>query len=246
MDEIEKERFYLHSTLPRFRRRVDEALAIIDEALALPGPHLVSNSWGKDSVVLLHLVYTLDPAIHTIHVGDEHEDLIDNFSQVRDRFRARCPLANYHHVTAKMGGLSSRQGIDQSAIGRLAQVRFIGLRSEERGGREWSLGKYGPIHQYWVGDQVGTWRICPLLNWTWLDVWGYTARYDLPHLNYYDSPVAGDKRYSRTSSICGYRLFDPTGGHGGTGFGRIAKLRAYAPEYYELMVRQYPYMAGMT
>lgn len=245
MKTSETLQFRLHARSKQFQRRVAEATAIVEEALRLSGGALVSNSWGKDSVVMAHLVWGVDSAVDLVHVGDEHEDLIDNFSQVRDEFLARWPMP-YHHVVAQMGGLSSRQGIDQSEVGRLAQTRFIGLRVEENGGRQWSLRKYGPIHQYQVGEQAGTWRVCPLLNWSYLDVWGYTVLYGLPYLNYYDSEFAGEKRYSRTSSICGYRLFDPSGKHGGIHHGRIARLKRYSPAYYNLMVARYPHMATMT
>lgn len=245
MKSAEILQFKFHTRSRPFQRRVAEAVSIIEEALRLPGGALVSNSWGKDSVVMAHLVWGVDATVNLVHVGDEDEDLIDNFSQVKDDFLARCPMP-YEHVSTQMGGLSSRQGIDQSEAGLLAQVRFIGLRVEENGGRQWSLRKYGPIHQYRVGDQAETWRVCPLLHWSWLDVWGYTVAMELPYLNYYDSEFAGDKRFSRTSSICGYRLFDPAGKHGGIHHGRIARLKSYSPAYYNLMVARYPHMAAMT
>ena len=54
-----------YSKLPAFKLRINKALDIIREGLG-KGTAYVAVSWGKDSVVLLHLVQSIEPNIQAI------------------------------------------------------------------------------------------------------------------------------------------------------------------------------------
>ena len=200
---------------------------------------MVCTSWGKDSVVLLHLVQTYIPDVFVVHVGDEHRDEIDNFSEVENVYRSAFGLPHYHHIEVAIGEDSVTQAINTAGLPYL--VRFLGLRMQEQGGRVYALRKFGSIHRYETGDQAGLWRVCPLINWTHDDVWAYIAAHDLPYLSFYD-------RYgpdARTSSVYSRRVVYQNG-HGGVNYGRIARLREHSPAFYNRLVAISPALGAIV
>lgn len=246
MTPAERAGFLAHTTTGRFQRMVNEASRIIREALAMGVPSFVTSSWGKDSVVLVHLGQEACPDMPVVHVGDEHEDWIANFSEVAEQYQALHPIAEYHHLTVTIGGKSVTSAINGTDLPQRYPMRFIGLRLAEQGARVYALRRYGAIHQYTSGRQAGMWRVCPLINWSWQDIWGYTVLHELPYLSVYDHPAKGAKAQSRTSSVFSERLFHDHRNHGGVEFGRIAELRATAPNYYNLVVEKNKVLADAS
>lgn len=227
------------SRAKRLGRKIDNALTVIDEALSI-GPSMVCASWGKDSIVLLHLVQRCQPSIPVVHVGDKNRDEIDNFSEIESDYITRFGVAEYHHLTVDIGGDSVTKAINKSCL--KYPVRFLGLRTQEQGGRVYSLRQYGEIHQYQTGKQNGLWRICPLMDWVHQDIWAYITANNLPYLKFYD--VYGPD--ARTSSVYSERLFtdDPT--HGGVYAGRIARLKEYSPAFYNRLVEKSTQLGAMV
>lgn len=235
MTPVERAGFLAHSLTARYERAVRQAGEIIAEALRDLPPAFVACSWGKDSVVMLHLIQRQAPNVPVVHVGDRHEDWLSNYSGVRDAYRARWPIADYHHLETEIGGASVTAAVNGTDLPERYSTRFLGLRLEENGGRLYALRRYGAIHQYVTGEQAGQWRVCPLIDWTWMDVWAYTAVHELPHLAAYDHPALGPKAKSRTSSVYSSRLFRARPDHGGLQLGRVAAMRQYAPKFYDLV-----------
>ncbi|MFM7373139.1 MAG: hypothetical protein ACKO2Z_36235, partial [Sphaerospermopsis kisseleviana] len=52
--------------LPQFKKKVDQTKSIIKQALAI-APAYVAVSWGKDSVVMLHLCQQIKPDIIAVN-----------------------------------------------------------------------------------------------------------------------------------------------------------------------------------
>lgn len=238
MTPVERAGFLAHTLTARYARAVRRAGEIVAEALAELPPAFVAVSWGKDSVVMLHVIQQQAPDVPVVHVGDRHEDWLSDYSAVRDAYRARWPIAEYHHLTVEVGGPSVTAAINAGDIPARYPTRFLGMRIEENGARVYALRRYGAFHQYTAGEQAGQWRVCPLIGWSWLDVWAYTAAHELPHLAAYDHPALGPKSVSRTSSVYSGRLFRDTPDHGGLQYGRVAAMRQYAPRFYDLVAAQ--------
>lgn len=235
MTPSERAGFLSHALTARYRRAVARAGEIIAEALAELPPAFVAASWGKDSVAMLHQILCQHPDAPVVHVGDRHEDWLSNYSAVRDAFRAVAPIADYHHIETEIGGQSVTAAINATDLPARYPTRFLGLRMEENGARVYALRRYGAIHQYTSGEQAGQWRVCPLIGWSWRDVWAYITVNELPHLDAYDHPALGPKSVSRTSSVYSSRLFRDAPDHGGLQFGRVAAMRQYAPRFYDLV-----------
>lgn len=246
MTPAERGGFLAHSLTARYARSVARAGEIIAEALDELPPAYVATSWGKDSIVLTHLVQRADPYVPVVHVGNRHQGLLSNYSAVRTTYLARWPIVEYRHIEVEIGGASIRSVINTSGLNDIYPTRYLGLRMQENGARVYALRKYGAIHQYTSGEQAGLWRVCPLIGWSWQDVWAYIAVNELPHLAVYDHPALGPKSVSRTSSVYSARIFtEEPSARGGVTLGRIAAIRQYAPAFWDLLVQHSPRLEQM-
>lgn len=238
MDALERAGFIAHAHTSQFKRRIAEANDYIAQALAIPGQAFVACSWGKDSIVLVNMVLAQAPTIPVIHVRDRYADLITNFGEVRDEYRRRFAISDYYEVIVEMGGASVTHATNDFTADMAWRIRFLGMRLEERGARVYSLRQYGAIHQY----ENAEWRICPLLNWSWRDVWAYIVSKQLPYPDIYDLPGQEPRSHSRTSSVYSERIISGDG-HGALNMGRIALLRQLSPRYFALLSEKFPHLA---
>lgn len=221
MDEAERLMFEGWTQLPQFKRKVEQAKAVIQEALSI-SPAYVAVSWGKDSLVMAHLVWLEDPSVPIVHIGAPHQDKLDNYLEVEADFQARFPCS-YSRVDL---GMRNAKETFNSLKKTLPQLAFIGLRAEESKHRRASLASKGAVYQY----KKGGYRACPLAWWAWRDVWAYIVLHDLKALASYDHESNEDKSLSRTAVHVGRGR--------GANLGRFERLRKINPEYYELIQTQ--------
>ena len=214
--------------LPRLRDLVVEATAAI-EAFATAGPCYISTSWGKDSVVLCHLAYTL--------AEERGVELpvawarLEPFTQphcylVRGAFLARWPVRRYIEDEARferdaagfvvVNGRPMQHGwlaLWMRKVGdRIGTHRYVtGIRADEAAGRAIRVRK-GLIH----GKSCA-----PLGHWTSRDIYAYLHANDLPVHPAYAMTFGGrlDRDRLRVASL---------GGDIGTEFGR----REWEEHYY--------------
>ena len=179
MERIEREAFLAHSTLPTFKRKVEKAKEIIREALAI-APAYVAVSWGKDSVVMLHLVQSICPDILAVHWGCESQYDQDSYADVEINYLEKNPT-NYQRDLSDGRDTWGLKYADSNPL------CFLGLRKEENRHRLISILKYGVTHQYQSGDRENLYRCCPIASFNWQDVWAYTAKYNLPYLQSYEN-----------------------------------------------------------
>lgn len=232
MDAREREAFIAWSTLPAFKRKVEKSLSVIKEALEL-GPAYVAISWGKDSVVMLHLCQQVQPDILAVHIGHDYQDLIDNYSETIELY---CQQRQTNHRWIKGDQKNAKEGAFSLRLSQEYPLVFLGLRSEESAIRRKSIGKYGVIHQYQSGSVDGSWRCVPICYWSWQDVWAYIASNDLPCLASYDHWVNADRGRSRTAAHF-------SSGRG-SDFGRLSKIKIMTPDYYRFLKQQIPEIGG--
>ena len=180
MDNDEKIMVEAYSKLPAFKGRISKALKVIELGLE-KGNSYVAISWGKDSVVLLHLVQSIRADIKAIYHAHIERDLISNYSEVIDRYTAKFPTnLTIQETWDASGNIAKNLGVYHDY-----PVCFLGLRAEESVNRKRSMRNYGLIHQYSSGFLSGTYRVCPLGWWSWIDIWAYIFTHDLPYLDAY-------------------------------------------------------------
>lgn len=191
MEERERLAFLGWSSTPKFKAKVKGAIAVIKKALAI-APAYVACSWGKDSVVMLHLCQQVKADISVIYWSTPYQDLIDNFSETRDKYLSKYPSI-YQEMPYKKELKNTREHAIKSGIGQQYPVAFIGLRSGESINRRRTL-KRGLIRQY----KNGTYRVCPVGFWSYQDIWAYTVKHELPYLSCYDI-IAKSSHMSRST-----------------------------------------------
>lgn len=202
MELDEKLMFEGWAALPKFKKKVEQAKAVIKEALKI-APAYVAISWGKDSLVMLHLCQEIQPNIIAVNYGSTEQDTVDNYTEVINNYLQKFPT-NYKELT----GLPEWADTPDTVQDRCNQIlkgeytlAFVGLRAEESRNRKRSLINNGLIHQYRSGKYAGHYRVCPLGWWNWRDVWAYIVINDLPYLNSYDYK---DREYGRTNAHAKY------------------------------------------
>lgn len=231
MEAIEKEGFLAHTQLPQFKKKVSKSLQIIKEALTVADNAYCAISWGKDSVVMLHLIQQIKPDIKTINIGDLLEDLQNNYSEVKKQYCIQFPYTNYEAIYYD----ENNDGGFYTQVKKLTQLynlAFIGCRKEESKYRAIAINKYGIIHQY----QSGFYRCFLLAYWNTADIWAYIFKHNLPYLKSYD--LHGYQ--SRTAVVHNFDLHRGKHQEALIRHGAIAQLKQQAPEYYNLYVDLYP------
>lgn len=211
MERIERDGFLAHAKLPTFKRKVDKAKEIIQEALAI-APAYVAVSWGKDSVVMLHLVQSICPDVLAISFGHPEREMISNYAETEALYRERFGL---NINTILINGDHVPNKVKSQKLWLQYPVKFVGLRMEESKDRKITLLKNGAIYQYKNGD----YRVCPVFNWTLQDIWAYTLLNNLPYLKAYDLGA------NRTTDHVSKKLNKQYQ------VARLEEFRRYAPEY---------------
>jgi len=206
--DIEKMQFELHAKLPTFKRKIDKARAIIDEALAINVRWSLSFSGGIDSTVLLDL---LNDAHITTHFGDDGADYsqtLQFLSETEQRYnfelqRIRClePWRDWsiemaRHDLAVPGPAMDAAWLNphqwhstwpslKHAVYHGYSGVFLGLLASESRSRSYALkGGHKPLYQVVSGH--GMWHCSPLASWTKQDIFAYAVSRNIAYNPVYD------------------------------------------------------------
>lgn len=165
--------------LPQYKTRYVKALNDIKMMLQISPNSYVTLSWGKQSIIVAHMVFSISSEIPCVHWSNPNSEMFANFAATRDKFLGRWPLnyIEYPEGDTDLRGNGKRYMQKHGLTGV-----FIGLAAEESKGRKYTLkdGKE-TIRRY----KNGTWRCCPLAAWKTHDLAAYIASYDLPLLSPY-------------------------------------------------------------
>lgn len=170
-----------------------DAGARVDWALAnLPGPHVLSSSFGAQSAVMLHLVATRQPDIPVIvidtgYLFPETYAFIDTLA---DRLGLNLHIAR---PTLSPAWLEARHGKlwEQGADGlteynRLAKVEPMQRMLGELGAGTWFAGlrrdqSSSRTRTPFAERRNGRWKVHPIADWTDRDIGRYLSQHDLPY-----------------------------------------------------------------
>jgi phosphoadenosine phosphosulfate reductase len=168
------------------------------------------TSWGKDSVVIAHLIVTMVPRVPIVWVRVE-PDYNPDCLLVRDAFRSAF-RPNYDEIEVKRGGSYRAHGTLVEGM-RIATERYgdkyiSGVRGDESGSRKMRMMTHG----------TSTDRTCaPIGWWTARDVFAYLTTNNLPVHPAYACTMDGllSSEQIRVSPLGGDR-----GSRPGDGWGR--------------------------
>lgn len=249
-----KEQYRLVTKLPAYRKRLESAYRIIDDALAL-GAGYVSFSGGKDSLALLGLVNSRCPGIPA-YLFDSGAETPDTWNTIHAMQAAgydirikkpRMSIIEMCQEAAFFGATPNRKEVtwrasewkrillDEPALGVLNDgypVQFIGLRRDENSYRRISINKYGAIH----AKKNGVIRVCPLADWTGADVLAYCLTHDLPLSPVYLQPNDShdERERRRTGTALGTTYMT---------YGRFQQLRQQHPAFWQELIGVFPRLA---
>jgi phosphoadenosine phosphosulfate reductase len=192
----------------------------IDNIKDFYGTCYLGVSWGKDSVVVAHLVQLVRPETPMVWVRVEPIKNPDCVA-VRDEFLCRFPNAIYDEVIVNCKvdrfGTHATGTLEKgfkSVYEKYGNRHISGVRSEESGVRRVSRLTHG----------INTERTCrPIIDWTQKDVFAYLAFNDLPVHPVYAMLGCGRwaREHIRVASL---------GGKRGDQFGRTVWEKEYYPD----------------
>ena len=195
--------------------KADRSMEAIEDFVATGGVY-AGISWGKDSTVLAHLIYSTGLQVPQAWFRVE-PIRSPECTDVRDNFLSRFAI-DYHEIVrwcsrdAKgwhaSGTLESAAKEAELTFGRR---RILGIRADESGDRKMTC----------LVNGVSSANSCrPLAWWTSRDIMGYLATFDLPVHPAYAMLGGGryDRDHLRVASIGGIR---------GRGIGRDEWEREY-------------------
>jgi len=233
------------SQLDRFRRRVESALEAVRRAADI-GPIGVAFSGGKDSVCVLDLVRRVvpDAPAALFDSGCELPETLSLATSMRvDIIRPRMSMldmARYAGWWEYADPVDRGCAFDAKAVliqepseafvvTRRLRVLAYGVRGSESSARAVHAATR---RELWQGADR-TWYLMPLAAWDERDVWAYIASRELSYHPAYDAMAEADipRRSQRVAQMLGER---------GSGWGRHALLRRYAPEAWRALAREFP------
>ena len=159
----------------------------------LPGPFVLSSSFGIQSAVLLHLVTRIRPDMPVLLVdtGYLFPETYQFVETLRDRLDLNLKVVSSNWTPARLEAVHGRlweQGVD--GIERYNQLMkvdpmeraldelevgtwFAGLRRQQSGSRE-----DRPVVEQ---RQDGRYKVYPLIDWHNRDIHQYLVKHDLPY-----------------------------------------------------------------
>ncbi|MGH8018661.1 MAG: phosphoadenosine phosphosulfate reductase family protein [Opitutaceae bacterium] len=185
-----------HRCTPAFARALGFATAGVCALLEAAPRCYVSLSFGKQSICLAHLVWSIAPATPMHFLASEETWMLYDYERVIAEFTDRFPIALTIHQTHRISGADTwkhaRDAGDQDLQQMCPRAEwdgwFWGLATEESPMRRATLlAGYGQDtpHPSIFRYRDGRLRGCPLMHWGVDDLAAYIARHDLPLLNIY-------------------------------------------------------------
>lgn len=215
--QLTEEQARVHAQLRIFERHVQRAQAAL---LSFTGSDrcYAGVSWGKDSVVLAHLIATLVPRVPLVWVRVD-PDYNPDCPLVRDVFLRAHPGVAYDEIIVQRSGIYRAHGTLEAGM-RIAAERYgaryiSGVRSEESSDRRRRMRSWG---------EASANTCAPLGWWSAWDVFAYLTTRGLPVHPAYACTMDGllDPTKIRVSPLGGAR-----GQRTGDGMGRAEWEQRY-------------------
>lgn len=155
-----------------FLQKVESARRLIRESIAKYPKITLGGSFGKDSMVVLHLALGIYPNIPVFSILSNTE-FPETYAFIREmviRYHLNYTEYNYEQVEGEK--CCGRPKVEKTMIALQAYDAWIsGIRSTEGITR---------AHFQPVEEKQGLVKINPILQFTELDIWRYIALYQVP------------------------------------------------------------------
>lgn len=199
---LQRAAYLAHAYTAGFKRKLDRARALI----VRNADHCVSVSWGKDSVVMLHIAHSVLGNLKAVHGRYRTEcERFEDIDAVRDAVLDK--LAGVDYSEAEVTGnwqmyelagcffvepetpeqnkahawYRSQWAHEMSAM--TGDKVMIGMRPDESRTRRMVVARFGAEYT----TKAGRSTVLPLVGWSGKDVWAYLISNNLPWLRIYDA-----------------------------------------------------------
>ena len=180
--------------------RIGESIKIIKKMFELCENPYIALSFGKDSLVLLDLIYSIKK-IECIFLKSEESYLMYNYEQIIEKYKRshaiKLKIVDTKRLTesAMNWQIARKKGNKDFLLDEFFGYDgiFMGLRIEESRARKITLIRkenniISPrIMMYKNGKRKGMLRCCPISNWKKAEVYSYLKVKNLPMLDIYES-----------------------------------------------------------
>ena len=224
------------------------AIDLIGKVLAKHRKPVVACSFGKNSMVVLHMVLRFSPNVYVLFNDTlvEYPDTYNFKRVITQQWKINLietrPSKTFWWVVENYGfPLFSRKGYKDASknccrylkeypIERVLRehkfdLYLTGLTRYESRLREFSAKKYG---KYFYSKRFRHWKCHPIQDWTDDDVWQYHDTHNIPHNEVYDKS-SPDGFHLRTGCWCCTIPIK---------YGKIEFLRMNYPSLWRLILRK--------
>lgn len=252
MHSTEKKRYLLHARRALPKKRVSAVERIEAGFAKIPNP-VISLSFGKDSLVMTHLILTHFQKLPVVYVdcglGDEWPDterVIREFLEIcpcelitlrgpsiLEAFREsgffleEAPELTGNRAAEKRYNASLVETIDTYCQQRGHGGSFVGLRRQESRNRDRLFTMRSACY---YAKTRGLYVCCPLEHWTAVDIWAYIVEQGLPYNELYDISTVG-RELARNGAMFG---------NIGHRYGRLVELKRTYPDWFHRLVKEFP------
>ncbi|MCC6147421.1 MAG: phosphoadenosine phosphosulfate reductase family protein [Anaerolineaceae bacterium] len=254
MNDNERSLYLLYAKLRQHQWRIERSLKIIERGLQVMKSPYISMSFGKDSLVMSHLIWSHHPKIPMMYVNCGTFDEWPDTQRVKQAFLSlfndpvfvelSAPsiwqffesvgfFVQDEEVTKETRRAQSEyarslgEALDDEAKRRGCDGAFIGLRAEESRIRNMLFNMRGDLY---FAKTRGQWACHPLAEWTSKDIWAYIAKNDLPYNELYDLAPEG-RELARNGAMFGTRS---------ARYGRLVFLKRTYPDLFNRFVERFP------
>lgn len=170
----------LYSKMPEHKFLISKTVNFIKWALSRVENPYLACSFGKDSSVMLHLVFNQYPNIVVKFLGKKETDLIDDYTGIIEWWQKKNIIIERISYQGWLEG-GTKKGIAKNMQADGYDSFFVGIRKEESVSRRITLKKDGKFFKM----KDGKIRIAPLADWRTRDIAAYMFSNKLPILNAY-------------------------------------------------------------
>ena len=212
---LQRAAYLVKASKKQFRDRLDETIKLINKH----HDYAVSTSWGKDSIVMLHIAAQVIPDLLVINARYPNPaERFADMDRVRDLMLSRQDMQHVKYIEVNTpgewemyeiagGGFSQAETREQRKAAKWwkdnfllnmgAAIKennrngvFLGLRGEESHARRMNMFVHGDDYQRKDGANI----CLPIVRWSGDEIWTYIVNHDLPRLKIYDHAHCGRER----------------------------------------------------
>ncbi|MFW9872532.1 MAG: phosphoadenosine phosphosulfate reductase family protein [Candidatus Thorarchaeota archaeon] len=249
----EQEKTKYNLLAKRLDKKINKSLETLNKFFNQVQNPYISVSFGKDSIVCLHLTLQVKPNIKVIWVnrgeGGDIEDIHRVIKWYKDNFKINLIELRTGYSILELYKKSSIAYMEKKkSITNMLKKAFKdfnredktdgiiwGLRAEEAIKRTWLIKSKGVINK----EKNGIIKCSPIAYWKADEIWAYIYKNKLAYLNWYDicSVNSYDRENLRYSNWAGIFAIEA---------GRFVNIKRFYPQLYQKLVEIDPIVKSYT